>query len=32
MKRKGYLFERICSMENLLQAFQNASNGKKETR
>lgn len=30
MKRKGYLFERICSMENLLQAFQNASNGKRK--
>lgn len=30
MKRKGYLFERICSMENLLQAFHNASNGKRK--
>lgn len=30
MKRKGYLFERICSMENLLQAFQNANNGKRK--
>lgn len=30
MKRKGYLFEQICSMENLLLAFHNASNGKRK--
>lgn len=30
MKRKGYLFEQIRSMENLLQAFHNASNGKRK--
>ncbi len=28
MKRKGFLFERICSMQNLLLAFYNASKGK----
>lgn len=30
MKRKGYLFGRICSMENLLLAFYNAANGKRK--
>lgn len=30
MKRKGYLFEQICSMENLLQAAYNAAIGKRE--
>lgn len=30
MKRKGYLFEQICSMENLLQAAHNAGKGKRK--
>jgi RNA-directed DNA polymerase len=28
MKRYGYLFERICSMENLIEAHRNARRGK----
>lgn len=30
MKRKGYLFEQICSMDNLLQAAHNAGKGKRQ--
>lgn len=30
MKRKGYLFEQICSMPNLLQAAHNAGKGKRQ--
>jgi retron-type reverse transcriptase len=30
MKRKGYLFEQICSMPNLLLAAHNAGQGKRQ--
>lgn len=30
MKRKGYLYEQICSTENLLQAAHNAGKGKRQ--
>lgn len=32
MKRKGYLFEQICSMPNLLLAASNASTGKRKRK
>ena len=32
MKREGYLFERICSMENLIEAARNAAKGKRKRR
>ena len=30
MKRKGFIFEQLCSMENLLLAAHNASKGKRK--
>lgn len=32
MKRKGYLFEQICSMPNLLEAASNAAKGKRKRK
>ena len=32
MKRKGYLFEQICSLENLDAAERNASKGKRKRK
>ena len=32
MKREGHLFEKICNLDNIFRAIENAAKGKKHRR